>query len=315
MQTSNHPTTTTPATTALPEPGTEQYDEMMDFTADFDLSAIDFGEDENAFDLTAVDSAFADPGKAIEQSQRQDSGLKNIMSALFDGEDSPATEKLKNPIVNAEDFEDDGERQALLLIKKHTDILFAHPPSKNAKARLQAIRFLFDPLFVLAHGYDLDLCCRSIHASVRLDVVQLRIQYEFWQQQIVFQNPFPFDTGDLSSMIENNAYSLAQNAGVNGDVGASIAWRTWAQPGVGTGEVIASVLNVHPDLDKKDIFKCLTVLEDEYFISRYYDHCYLTGINPIRQAEFEVTQGMRFRSDARLNWSRRFGRVSASLLF
>lgn len=73
-------------------------------------------------------------------------------------------------------------------------------------------------------------------------------------------------------------------------------------------ELYRRAIDMEPTITLKDWEKSLVMLDEEYIVSDFVGHWYLTGKNPVRSHQDDVAAGRRYLSKyGRLNWSAHFG--------
>lgn len=165
-----------------------------------------------------------------------------------------------------EDFEEGAQRSAFVIIKAYKNRLFG-TTSTDAE-RWKAIRWFFtieddgvEPTFAL--------CCQAFAA--RIDVLRLRIQYEFFLRWWVAPQPFPFLAVPLPDLMDGECGYIA------GDIGRDLAAAAWRRPGILTDELVAQVTQhrvaeAHTALQRLDDRGILCERDGGYW--------FLTGRNP-----------------------------------
>lgn len=189
-----------------------------------------------------------------------------------------------------EDFEEGPQRDAFIIIRSFKQQLFASP--QRAGDAWRAIEFFFT---LADNGQDVtfDLCCRALDA--RIDVLRLRIQYEFFLRWWVAPSPFPFLTVPVPSIIEGEILYAA------GPLGMDLARRAWLLPGISSDGMMDGVA------DRAAALRMLERLDDKMLLCRQgADSWYLTGRNPyllrLRLAERDVRKATGLGSS--IHWSR-----------
>lgn len=190
-----------------------------------------------------------------------------------------------------EDFEEGPQRDAFVIVRSFKQQLFASGPQRLRDA-WAAIEFFFT---LQDNGDDVtfDLCCRALDA--RIDVLRLRIQYEFFLRWWVAPTPFPFMTVPVPDIIEGEILYAA------GQPGMDLARRAWLRPGISTEALIDGMGPADTAL------RLLERLDDKMLLCRQgADSWYLTGRNPyllrLRLAERDMRKATGLGSS--IHWSR-----------
>lgn len=188
-----------------------------------------------------------------------------------------------------EDFEG-AQRSAFILIRHYKNLLFG--ASSKAKDQWKAIDWFFtltddgvEPTF--------DLCCRAFGA--RIDVVRLRIHYEFFLRWTVMPCDFPFMTVPVPDIIAGEV------AYIGGDAAQRLAHIAWNRPGIKTKELLALAGNTSATTS------ALAQLEDKLILCQQSEgFWYLTGRNPflLRQRLSESKGHLNANQGGSIHWSR-----------
>lgn len=198
--------------------------------------------------------------------------------------------------ISAEDFEPGSERNAFYVVHHHAQSLFSGKYSK--KNRDESIRFFFE-----SHQQDIDeitleLCCDVLRT--RVDVLRLRIQYEFWLRGSIFTGPFPF-VSTLPKSISNEIIYYS------GDLGLALAREAWIQPGLIDSDLL-NITGLHNSYSAKAMHAILESLEDRYLMSSQAGRWYVTGRNPLlMNIRRQSANGNRGEKGGSYYWSRLFG--------
>lgn len=201
--------------------------------------------------------------------------------------------------LTAEDFEEGAERNAYLVIEDHAKRLFSaksSPKTVNA-----SITFFFT---VEDSGADITfpLCCDVLGA--RVDVLRLRIQYEWWLRGTIFTGPFPFMTVPVPRTIAGEITYYG------GEEGYALARECWVQPGIAADELLDSVAELD-DYPKDKLRVALERLEERFLMSSQAGRCYVTGRNPLLMSmRAESIYGVQLMRGGSFHWSRLFGRTA-----
>lgn len=177
-----------------------------------------------------------------------------------------------------------------MIIKQYKNLLFGS--GAKPKDQWKAIDFFFT---IADDGQALtfDLCCRTLAA--RIDVIRLRIQYEFFLRWVIITSDFPFLTVPVPDIIDGEIAYIA------GPEGRRLATLAWNKPGITTDELLERAGNDEATRE------ALSRLEDKLILCQQ-DHgfWYLTGRNPYLMRKRLAESKGRF--DAQLggsvHWSR-----------
>lgn len=272
------------------------------FAEGADIEELDAADSLGDF---AADFSFDD----FSEAEAESSASQKIQAAL-----STLNIKDTEGVVTAEDFEEGSPRQAFQIIMHYATALLpelAYPTKRpknivySHEKVMQAIRFIFgreEHEGEGREGINFALCCETIGEYVRPDVIRLRFHYEFWLRQLRFQHEFPFLIDPVPAFIENHAYFL------NGKSAAIICDLLWSHPGLNVHELYRRAIDMEPTITLKEWEKSLVMLDEEYIVSDFVGHWYLTGKNPVRSHQDDVAAGRRYLSKyGRLNWSAHFG--------
>jgi hypothetical protein len=163
-----------------------------------------------------------------------------------------------------EDFDEGPQRDAFVIIKAYKNRLFAGTLAKTDV--WSAIEWFFT-------GYDngidptFDLCCRALDA--RIDVLRLRIHYEFYLRWWVSPIEFPFLTVRVPSVLEAEILYVA------GPLGLDLCREAWCRPGISTESLIDRVGHA------VEAAKALQRLDEKMILCLQGENSwYLTGRNP-----------------------------------
>lgn len=210
------------------------------------------------------------------------------------GSQSEAEKKI---YVTHEDFEEGPERDAFLLIYGYAEHLFS---TKNSELQEAAIKFFFC-FGEDAIGFEDAAAC--IDTFIRVDVIRLRIMYEFWLLE--WHLKLPFTAMPLPSRVSAIA---AQHADL---IGIDIVREAWFEPGIEAEMLIQRVVARNPGVTQKTIEGALEKLLLFHVISESTEsdtpRFYTTGKNPIlKQKESIIDRGRVRRSLDSIHWSRLF---------
>lgn len=242
----------------------------------------------------------------------------NIISLAFRGLEKRRGQNKKEGIkkeiyITHEDFEEGYERDAFLLIYGHAYNLFDPDTSKSTQEQLEsaarAIDFFFclskneitfeDAANALSGGYAPD-------EQVRIDVVRLRIMYEFWQCWKVIPS-----LGPLACLLPSRVEaSAAFHAGIEGTI---LCKQAWQSPGLSIDQLIDRTIYVLGDSHfymGKDphevLMNCIDRLILEYVLSARGDNIYVTGKNPSRMIEDRLKDKKNSGDQDTIWWSKLF---------
>jgi hypothetical protein len=186
-----------------------------------------------------------------------------------------------------EDFEGP-QRDAFVLIRHYKNLLFG--ASSKSEDQWKAIDWFFT---VQDDGKaTFDVACRAFGA--RIDVVRLRIHYEFFLGWKVVPQDFPFLTVPVPEIIAGEIAYIA------GEVGHDLARACWNRPGIRTAQLLGICGS-----DKQTI-AALSRLEDKFILSQKEDHWWCTGRNPylLRQRISEQKGHLIANVGGSIHWSR-----------
>ncbi len=166
------------------------------------------------------------------------------------------------------------------------------------RVMLEAVRFFF-----AAEETDTQitfrLCCDVLQA--RVDVLRLRIQYEFWLRGTAFTGPWDFLAVTVPRMIAGEITHYG------GEPGYALAREAWVQPGISAEELIGSVLALD-GYSERVLMESLQHMEERCLLSCSANRWYVTGRNPLLLA---IRGDNRFGVDVSRGgsfyWSRMFG--------
>jgi hypothetical protein len=200
--------------------------------------------------------------------------------------------------LTADDFEEGAERNAFLVVEDHARKLFA---AKSAQKHINsAIDFFFT---VEDKGTEITfpLCCDVLGA--RVDILRLRIQYEWWLRGTIFTGPFPFMTVPVPRTIAGEITYYG------GEEGYALAREAWVQPGITSSELIEGVAELD-GFAKEKLKVAMERLEERFLMSSQGSLCYVTGRNPLLlNMRAESVYGINLMRGGSFYWSRLFGRM------
>ena len=177
-----------------------------------------------------------------------------------------------------------------MIIKQYKNMLFGS--GTKPADQWKAIDFFFT---IADDGQKLtfDLCCRTLAA--RIDVIRLRIQYEFFLRWFIVTSDFPFLTVPVPDIIEGE---IAYIAGAEGRRLATLAWN---KPGISTDELLDR------SGDDDSTRDALSRLEDKFILCQQDPgFWYLTGRNPylMRRRLAESSGRLNPQVGGSVHWSR-----------
>jgi hypothetical protein len=214
---------------------------------------------------------------------------------------SAAQRHLSNPVkgtrkkaelvsFSEDDFEEGPQRDAFIIIKGYKNKLFG--TASSAQERWAAIKWFFtadddllDPTF--------DLCCQAFGA--RIDVLRLRIHYEFFLRWWVAHVEFPFATVAVPELIDGEIAYIA------GETGRDLAWAAWSRPGITKDELLAAVTN------RSEGERLLDRLHEKLILCEQNSgYWYLTGRNPfLMRKRLSEAKGKSYAElGGSVHWSR-----------
>ena len=189
-----------------------------------------------------------------------------------------------------DDFEEGPQRDAFIIIKTYKNKLFG--TAASPEDRWSAIRWFFtteddglDPTF--------ELCCQAFGA--RIDVLRLRIHYEFFLRWWVAPVDFPFATVGVPELIDGEIAYIA------GEAGRDLAWAAWARPGITKDELLSGVSN------RAEGERLLDRLHDKLILCEQNSgYWYLTGRNPfLMRKRLSEAKGKSYAElGGSVHWSR-----------
>ncbi|MBK6616117.1 hypothetical protein [Ottowia sp.] len=188
-----------------------------------------------------------------------------------------------------EDFEGP-QRDAFILIRHHKNLLFG--ASSKPADQWRAIDWFFT---YVDNGHEptFDLACRAFGA--RIDVVRLRIHYEFFLRWFSSPIDFPFETVPVPDIIAGEV------AYIGGEAGQRLASAAWVRPGIRTADLLAAAGT------SREYTAALAQLEDKLILCQQSEgYWYLTGRNPylLRQRLSESHGHLNANLGGSIHWSR-----------
>ena len=200
--------------------------------------------------------------------------------------------------ITHEDFEEGPERDAFLLIYGYAEHLFS---DDNKQLQDLAIEFFFCLGSKEKLNFEDAAACIDTH--IRIDVLRLRIMYEFWLREWHFI--LPFATVLLPSRIESVAAQYGDFIGID------VAREAWFEPGIEAPELIKKVSSRNPNASTQIIVSTIENLMLHHVISENTSseltRFYTTGKNPILLQQESITGQGRIRQTLhQIHWSRLF---------
>ena len=199
------------------------------------------------------------------------------------------TRKKSELVSFSEDDFEGAQKNAFILIRHYKNLLFG--ASSKAKDQWKAIDWFFTLTDDGAATFD--LACRAFGA--RIDVVRLRIHYEFFLRWVVIPCDFPFMTVPVPDIIAGEV------AYIGGEPGQRLANIAWNRPGIGTAELLSLAGN------NDATGSALAQLEDKLILCQQSEgFWYLTGRNPylLRQRLSESKGHLVANLGGSIHWSR-----------
>lgn len=201
--------------------------------------------------------------------------------------------------ITSEDFAEGPERDSFELIDRFSAQLFSNKSKPQEIAA--AISFFFTITDDGEH-HTFPLCCAVLNA--RIDVLRLRLVYEWWLRGTIFTGPFPFFTVPVPSIIAGEITYYGS------DVGYALSRECWVQPGIEADELVALIVELD-DHEESEVRNALQVLESHLLMSNQAGRCYVTGRNPmLLTLRAEQLHGGSFARGDTFHWSRLFGKSS-----
>lgn len=218
--------------------------------------------------------------------------------------------------LTEDDFEDEVERDAFLLINGYKRTLF--DSGYSASERDAAIRFFFaSGPFMMRVGDAI----AAISKTIRVDVFLLRLVYEMYLRDFRLPHPFPFDEVRCPDRVIGNAGVIC------GEEGIWTVCAVWSQPGITGSELFAMAVRDYP----RPFFHPLSAQQDlqwvearlrlsmERLISDHVismklsahegqlgEFLYVTGRNPVLELEERARETRQRVREANFTWSRLF---------
>lgn len=206
------------------------------------------------------------------------------------------SQKQEKLYITHEDFEEGPQRDAFLLIYGHAEHLFE---GKVEKIRKNAISFFFCNR---NNELSFEEAAACIDDVIRVDVLRLRIQYEFWIRDW-HSGPLPEDAVELPNRVQLMA---AHHAGL---LGLDLVKEAWFEPGLDAKDLIKLVLEGRGPEVKAQYVDAFEALVENYVLSiKDSGKVYATGKNPMVQFENDSQDSMLMNRKrlSSIHWSRLF---------
>lgn len=190
---------------------------------------------------------------------------------------------------DVDDFEAGAQQHAFIIIKSFKNDLFGS--LTTGTRRWAAIEWFFTRSHDTS-DVTFPLCCEALGA--RIDVIRLRIQYEFYLRWWLMPREFPFHSVSVPSIIDGEIAYVA------GEVGRDLATIAWNKPGINTTDLLDAV--GYPAISQQ----ALDRLSEKMILSEQTGgNWYLTGRNPhiFRQRLLE-SRGHAGSSGGSVHWSK-----------
>jgi len=283
----------------------------FDYAALANISNEDFGD----FDSSALGSALFQPsnldysesfsgtsGSDFEFTDAENAIIRFARGTTSRTRGRNTGTKKEKAYITHEDFDEGIERDAFLLIYGYSENLFdtidKKPFDPDDLKKKRAIEFFFCNTI---GGIHLEEALTCIDSQIRVDVLRLRFQLEFWMREWTLP-AMPATAVPMPTRIELMA---AQHEGSHG---IALAREAWFQPGLKASELIERICDGESEKAIEAVKRAFIGLADNYIISLTADKVYTTGKNPIQELEDQANDPtMRNRGRlANLYWSRKF---------
>jgi hypothetical protein len=218
--------------------------------------------------------------------------------------------------ITEDDFDDEVERDAFLLINGYKRILF--DTGYSTKERDAAIRFFFAENPLQLRVVD---AIAAISREIRVDVFLLRLVYEMYLREFRLQHAFPFDEVACPDRVIGNAGVIC------GDDGIWTISTVWRQPGITAIELFEQAVKDFPRpflyrLSGEDDVRWVEahlraaverLVLDHVISTKLSEHegqlgefLYVTGRNPVVELEERARETRQRVREANFTWSRLF---------
>lgn len=254
--------------------------------SDFDLFDPSFSDGGHKFATLGLVDGEEDSELSPDGAQELDEAAQRHLSNSRKG-----SRKKANLIsFDEEDFEVGPQRDAFIIVRSYKNQLFG--TASKPEQRWRSIEWFFT---CVDNGADVtfDLCCQALGA--RIDVVRLRIHYEFFLRWWIAPEEFPFMTVPVPDTID------AEVAYIAGEIGRDLATVAWNMPGITTEQLLSSV-GAGPGAQH-----ALTKLEEKFILcNQSAGNWYLTGRNPylLRKTLEESKGALNGALGGSIHWSR-----------
>ena len=198
--------------------------------------------------------------------------------------------------VTHEDFEEGEERDSFLLIYGYAEGLFDENYKNN---QAESISFFFSGENDQINFEDAANC---IDSQIRIDVIRLRIMFEFWIRD--WNLILPDDAVSLPDRIEMSA---AQHGSM---VGIDIAREAWFEPGISRDKLLSAVKERNQNISEGDIEASLRNLVAHHVISEStvgsLERFWTTGKNPVKKIEETLMERKIKTTINKIHWANLF---------
>ncbi|AEA65779.1 hypothetical protein [Burkholderia gladioli] len=263
-------------------------------------------------DAVPVENVLSSPRYALEEFNVASQGDIQVSRIRRRGM-TPAADA--GSYITEEDFDDDIQRDAFLLLNGYKRTLFE--TGYSAKEKNAAIKFFFGRNPSILRASD---AIKAIHSDIRVDVVLLRLVYEMYLREFRLNHAFPFDEIDCPDRVIGNAGYIFGEGGV---------WAVetiWRQPGISLNELYTHALISFPcwkprpvgvtqaEWIGQELKQVIDRLIHDYVIaSRVSAHdgvlgefLYVTGRNPAEEVEERARETFQRTRAGNFSWSRLF---------
>lgn len=270
----------------LPPPSAGSTDPNALGGGDFDLFDTEFSGGADQFPSLGLVDGEEDPELPSHGAEELGEAAQRHLSNSRKG----ARKKANLISFDEEDFELGPQRDAFIIVRSFKNLLFG--TAANPQQRWKAIEWFFSSV---DNGTDVtfSLCCQALGA--RIDVVRLRIHYEFFLRWWIAAEEFPFLTVPVPDTIDGEVAYVA------GEIGRDLATVAWNSPGITTESLLAAVGHSPKAVD------ALHRLEEKFILcNQSAGNWYLTGRNPylLRKALEESRGALNGALGGSIHWSR-----------
>ena len=230
-----------------------------------DLVSLDLGDNESDGEMDVLGS-----DEIVKQSCPHNEEL--ALAALRDLPNLGAKRRVVKEDtlrrLDATDFEEGMPRLAFRIIQANVEALFAK--KMVPESYVKAAQWVFGRSF---GEWTFENCCAVLGA--RIDVIRLRVHYEFWLRWYCFPVDFPFMIDPVPDAVADEIFIIS------GDEGSDLARAAWMQPGIRSFDLLRHASRGR----NEDKYRyALEMLADKYILSQKNDCWYLTGRNPALRA-------------------------------